>query len=77
MGQNQHHRLEDELVFRDPNRGVHRAVGSLLGERLLSAPEDSTQRRPVLLAQRGKRIAHTRTGSLAHDRSFGRGKNSA
>src|SRR5437763_2375023 len=72
--QHEHAGLEDELVFRDPDRGLHLALWPLLSQLLLSAAEDSTQRRPVLLAQLGKRIAHTRFGSLAHGHSFRRGE---
>src|SRR5918999_3607522 len=43
--------LVDQLVLRDPDRGAHRAVGSLLGLPDGAAAEDSTQRHPVLLVQ--------------------------
>src|SRR5918992_4266501 len=51
MGEDEDPRLVAQLVDRDPDRGVHLAVGSVLGIPDLPSPEYATQRRPVLPVQ--------------------------
>src|SRR4051794_23018020 len=51
MRQDQDAGLVDQLILRDADRGVHLAVGPLLGLPDGSAAEDPAQRHPVLLVQ--------------------------
>ena len=51
VGQDEDPGLEDELVLGDPDGGAHLAVGPFLGVPDVAAPENSAERRPVLLVQ--------------------------
>src|SRR3954470_24118535 len=65
VGHDQDAGLVHELVLRDPDRGAHDAVGSLLSLSDGSTPEDSTERHPVLVVQLGYV-----DGSVAHGSSL-------
>src|SRR4051794_2819322 len=67
VGNDQDPGLVDQLVLRDADRGVHLAVGSLLRLPDGAAPEDPTQRHPVLLVQGGY------VDGSAHGSSLGSG----
>jgi hypothetical protein len=61
MGQNEDLGLIDELILRDPYRGMHLAVGSLLRLSDASAPEYSTQGHAILLVQVFDDLGHARS----------------
>src|SRR5215207_9555466 len=64
MRQYEDPRVVDQLVFKDPDGGAHLAVGSILGDPDSSAPEYSTERRPVLLVQ--PRYLGALLGNVSH-----------
>src|SRR5215207_10199576 len=53
MRQDEDPRLIHQLVLRDPDRGAHLAVGSLLGAPDVPTSEYSTEGCPILLVQAG------------------------
>jgi hypothetical protein len=59
--------IENELVQRNPNGGVHLAVGSLLGHSDVSASEHPSDGHPVLFRQP---FNHSLIGSGSHGDSL-------
>src|SRR5262245_57682784 len=51
VGQDENRGIPDQLVHRNPDPGVHPAVGPLLGMPEVPVGEQSAYRRPVLLGQ--------------------------
>src|SRR6266568_1209163 len=59
MGQDQDSRVPDQLIQRNPDPGMHAAVGPLLGAPEVSVGEQSAYRGPVLLAQLRQFFLHS------------------
>src|SRR6516165_1466995 len=59
MGQDQDRGVPDQLVRRNPDPGMHAAVGPLLGAPEVSVGEQSAYRRPVLPAQLRQFFLHS------------------